>query len=132
MSTLVKRIKPRGTPQFTTTPVSPEARAFNELPDDAMTRVFHGTSAEHAASLRKSRTVTALEDHWSNGLYVAPTHDIAQGYGDVVMSFNVRKGDLRNPPEEPTNLGKAWTNPAVGAVLPVGHKIGGVVKIKGL
>jgi len=111
------------------------------LPDDAIIKVYHGTTKENAQSLINSNKVLVPKGYKSdlptigkNSLYVAPTIADAKKYGDEVVEIKVRKKDML-PSQEArqinpkVSLAKAFFNSFDGAVLKSGHSFEGIKKI---
>jgi SPP1 gp7 family putative phage head morphogenesis protein len=102
-------------------------KAFDELPDDAMVVVYHGTTEDNADLLTEGTEVAETGDRdkklggKSKGLYIAPTYDDAATYGDYVVSFKVPKGVIM-PSDEARgySAGKAFMNTSAGAVIEPG------------
>jgi lambda family phage portal protein len=114
---------------------------FDALPDDAIIKVYHGTTKENAQSLINSNKVSVPKGYKSdlptigkNSLYVAPTIADAKKYGDEVVEIKVRKKDML-PSQEArqinpkVSLAKAFFNSFDGAVLKSGHSFEGIKKI---
>lgn len=112
---------------------------WDELDDDAIITLYHGTTPERGAALRESGRVQTPEGHVSDlptmatdSLYVAPTRRDAARYGEDVVEIRARKGDLMPSPEavkyahgkEPDTF-TALRNSFDGAVLPPGYDIMG-------
>ena len=98
---------------------------FNDLPDETLIKVFHGTTPENAAAIREtgvagyspSGDLTNAE----RGLFIAPTQADAARYGDEVVELTIRKGDMRIPElGGGTDVGVAFFNTSGGTFIPEG------------
>lgn len=108
-----------------------EIRKFDELPDETLVRVFHGTTPENAAKIRESRiagymprgdSVSGISKH--KGMYVAPTRKDALNYGKEVVELVVRKGDILPSPESlGKSVGSALFHSYEGAIIKPGVKL---------
>ena len=114
---------------------------FDALPDDAIIKVYHGTTKENAQSLISSNKVSVPKGYKSDlptigkdSLYIAPTIADAKKYGDTVVEIKVRKKDMLPSQEarqinSKVSLGKAFFNSFDGAILKPGHSFEGIKKI---
>lgn len=99
-------------------------KAFDELPDDAMVVVYHGTTEDNADLLVEGAEIADSGERdkklggKSKGIYIAPTYDDAANYGDYVVSFKVPKSVIV-PSDEARgySAGKALMNSSAGAVI---------------
>jgi len=107
-------------------------KTFDNLPNDAYIKVYHGTTEEMAKSIAESKKVNVPKEYKSdlptisrNSLYVAPTRADAEKYGPVVVEIKIKKGDMAPSPEatqaDPkASLGKAFFNSFDGAIISSG------------
>lgn len=107
---------------------------FDDLPDDALVAVYHGTSPVLGANIVSTgRFVEGQRDATrdgkiigsaSPGIYVAPTHDDAANYGEYVVRMVVPKGSLAPSIEtgENASTARALMNSSAGAVIRPEHK----------
>jgi len=98
---------------------------FNALPDETLIKVFHGTTPENAAAIKKtgvagynpSGDLTNAE----RGLFIAPTQADAARYGKEVVELTIRKGDMQIPQlGGNTDVGVAFFNTSGGTFIPEG------------
>lgn len=110
---------------------------FDALGDESIITVFHGTDSETAKMLDAATVIPDGSGVRSNiarpskgqadALYVSPTYEDALQYGDTVVAFNVRKGDMLPSPEagQGASSGRAFFNSSAGAIINDGTPIVG-------
>ncbi len=110
--------------------VQREIAAFDALPSSAKVKLYHGTTADNATSIKESGraghnprgdSVSELTD--GKGLYVAPTFNDARNYagpGGRVVELEVKRGDVIPSPEASSRgktTGQALYHSFEGAIL---------------
>lgn len=114
-----------------------QVAAFNALPEDALVRVYHATTKGNASAIVRDGSVripASVAEHQAelgtearDSLYVSAsprqTRQWTSTYGDHVVSFVVRKGDLRVSPEGAEaglTVGHSLFDPGAGATVAAG------------